>query len=59
MKYLFGLCSIKVSDMDDWVESGDELDSDSDSDGGKKKKSDDEDDDDSSKKVKILNNIFI
>jgi len=37
--------------MDDWVESGDELDSDSDSESGKKKKSDGDDDDDGSKKV--------
>jgi len=42
--------------MDDWVESGDELDSDSDSENGKKKKSDDDDADDGSKKV--INFVF-
>ncbi len=45
--------------MDDWVESGDELDSDSGSESGKKKKSDDEDDDDSNKKVIIFSNYSL
>lgn len=39
-----GDSSFKISDMDDWVESGDELDSDSEGEGKKKKKDDDDDD---------------
>lgn len=45
-----GKKELKISDMDDWVESGDELDSDSDDDGEKKKKKKDDSDDEGGKK---------